>query len=59
MAKPDYEKIANFLFELLDNIDTAEDMAKDNHEMFREIVHSQHRRRFQVADTDGYTVVFK
>ncbi len=56
---PDYKKISYFLFQLLDDIDTTEDIAKSNDKAFREVVHKLHRRRFEVADTDGYTVTFK
>jgi hypothetical protein len=55
----DYEKAARFLFDLLDDIDTASDMAKGDHDVYRRIVERLHRRRFEVADTDGYTVTFK
>lgn len=55
----DYEKAAHFLFSLLDDIDTAEDIAKSNDEWFRALVHKAHRRRFEVAETDGQTVTFR
>lgn len=55
----DYEAAARFLFDLLDDIDTAEDMAKADDAVYREIVKQLHRRRFEVADTDGYAVTFK
>lgn len=50
---------ADFLFGLLDDIDTAEDIAKSDDAAFRIMVHRLHRRRFEVATTDGYTVTFK
>jgi hypothetical protein len=56
---PDYEKIAHFLFDLLDDVDTASDQAKENIRLYRQLVEAAHRRRFEVADTDGYRVVFK
>lgn len=55
---PDYEKAARFLFDLLDDIDTVSDMAKDNDAGYREAVERIQRRRFDVAKTDGYTVEF-
>lgn len=55
---PDYEKAARFLFDLLDDIDTVSDMAKDNDAGYREAVERIQRRRFEVAKTDGYTVEF-
>ena len=53
------EKAARFLFNLLDDIDTAGDIAKSDLVMFRQMVEKIQRRRFDVADTDGYRVVFK
>lgn len=50
---------AEFLFDLLDNIDTASDVAKGDDALYRSIVERIQRRRFEVADTDGYTVTFK
>ena len=47
------------LFKALDNIDTAEDMTKGDMDSFFKIAHDLHRVRFDVADTDGYKVVFK
>lgn len=47
-------EIAEFLWDLLDNIDTAEDVAKENDKFFRQLVHKHHRRRFEVGTTDGY-----
>lgn len=55
----DYEKIARFLFDLLDDIDTAGDRAKNDDRGYRLLVESLHRRRFLVATTDGYTVTFR
>jgi len=49
---------SEFLFGLLDDIDTADDMAKSNETVYREMVRNIHRRRFEVASTDGYTVTF-
>lgn len=53
-----YEGIAHFLFGLLDDIDTAADIAKGDHRLYREMVERIHRRRFEVASTDGYAVTF-
>ena len=50
------EEIAQFLFGLLDDIDTASDRAKGDDKAYREIVERIQRRRFEVATTDGYTV---
>ncbi|MCH9621784.1 MAG: hypothetical protein S4CHLAM20_12110 [Chlamydiia bacterium] len=51
---PDFEAAAILLFKLLDDIDTADDIAKGNDEMFRNLVRRSHKRRFEVAWTDGY-----
>lgn len=44
-----------FLWSLLDNIDTADDMAKDNDKAYREIVQNLQKRRWETGiKTDGY-----
>lgn len=53
----DWEQAARFLFDRLDDVDTAGD-ATYSAEEYRELVESIHRRRFEVAQTDGYTVTF-
>lgn len=53
------EEIAQFLFQLLDDIDTADDMAKADNAGYRKLVRKIQRRRFEVAETDGYTVTWK
>lgn len=50
------EGVGRFLFDLLDEIDTANDRAKGNDAAFRQIVNLLHPRRFQVASTDGYNL---
>jgi hypothetical protein len=57
---PDYEKAARFLFDLLDDIDTASDRAKNDDKAYRVIVERLQRRRFEVAAVDkaGVNVVF-
>jgi hypothetical protein len=52
------KKISQFLFAILDDIDTASDMAKDNDILYRSIVETMHKQRFSVATTDGYNVYF-
>lgn len=59
MDDVDYKNIALYLFYLLDDIDTASDIAKGNDKLYREYVEAHHRRRFDVASTDGYSVTFK
>jgi len=55
----DYEKAARFLFDLLDDIDTASDMAKDDNAAYRRQVEELQKRRFKVATVDGYEVTFR
>jgi hypothetical protein len=59
MNENQWKAIAQYLFYLLDDIDTASDIAKGNDKLYREYVESLHRRRFDVAETDGYSVSFK
>lgn len=54
----DWEATARALFDLLDDCDTADDIAKDNDKMFRNLVRRAHQERFKYATTDGYTVTF-
>lgn len=52
----DVQKV--FLFELLDDIDTASDIAKDNDAWFRRRVETLIKRRWQIADSDGHSLLF-
>jgi len=52
-------EIAEFLFQRLDDIDTLYDACKGNKEAFYAQVARIHPRRFEVADTDGYSLTFK
>lgn len=49
---------AQFLWGLLDDIDTASDRAKSDDRAYRQIVERLQRRRFEVGKTDGYAVTF-
>lgn len=51
------EAAAQYLFALLDDIDTVGDIAKADDKLYRELVEKLHRKRFNVGSTDGYTVV--
>lgn len=53
-----WEGIARALFNVLDDIDTADDLAKDNENLYRNLVRRHHKRRFDYASTDGYEVRF-
>ncbi len=50
---------AQFLWMLLDDIDTASDIAKGDNTAYRVMVERIQRRRFEVGSTDGQTVTFK
>lgn len=50
---------ADFLFALLDDIDTVSDAVKSDDGAYRKMVERIQRRRFEVATTDGYSVTFK
>lgn len=52
------EEIAQRLFQLLDDCDTADDIAKEDDALFRNLVRRAHRERFKYATTDGYSVTF-
>lgn len=54
-----YKEAAEFLFDLLDEIDTADDAFKKDSESYRKFVQNVQARRFEVADTDGYAIRFK
>lgn len=51
-------EITRRLYSLLDDIDTASDMAKGDDSMYRNLVHRAHSERFKYASTDGYDVKF-
>lgn len=52
------EAAAQFLWSLLDDIDTASDIAKSDDKAYRQIVERLQHRRFEVGTTDGQTVTF-
>lgn len=54
----DWEKAARKLYDILDDIDTADDLAKDNESLYRNLVRRHHKERFELASTDGYDVFF-
>jgi hypothetical protein len=54
-----YKHTAEKLWQLLDDIDTADDMAKDNDKNYRKICQSIMRGRFKYAESpDGIKLVF-
>lgn len=54
----EWRGVADFLFGLLDEIDTDGDRAT-NDALYRELVEKHHRKRFEVGATDGYRVIFQ
>ena len=54
-----WEQVAHDLYDLLDDIDTADDLAKDDDKLYRRLVRRAHAKRFEYATTDRYTVDFK
>ncbi len=50
--------VAITLWGLLDDIDTASDMFKDNYKGLANYVYKKQRQRFQVGTSDGYEVQF-
>ena len=59
MSGIDWEKTARFLWDVLDDIDTADDLAKDNHKLYRNLVRNHNARRWLISSSDGYKVTFK
>lgn len=57
--RPNYRAIAVFLWDMLDDIDTAGDVAKGNHALYRRLVAGYHKRRFEVAEPLAYTLRFQ
>lgn len=50
-------EIINYLWELLDGIDTADDIAGDSDKVFREMVNSIQKERWKTGiTTDGYSL---
>ena len=56
----DWEKIAGWLYSILDDIDTASDHAKNNTSLYREVVERLQRLRGEVgASFDGKTLTWR
>ena len=51
-------EIMEFLWKLLDDIDTMDDAAKNNDEFYRDAVGQIQQRRWEVGTSDGYAVKF-
>ena len=52
------EEVAQYLFQLLDDIDTVSDMVKGDDVAYRRMAQDIQKKRFDVATTDNYTVTF-
>ncbi len=50
--------VAMVLYSALDDIDTADDLAKGDDGLYRNLVRRYHQERHKVAQTDGHTVTF-
>jgi hypothetical protein len=57
----DFRKTAEFLWDLLDDIDTASDIARSDDRGYRAMVEKIQRRRHEVASPDlaGRELIFK
>lgn len=53
---PDFQKIAEALWTLLDDIDTLDDVAKDNAGDFRRWAMTRVEQRHKYATSDGFTL---
>ena len=54
MNPAEWERIARFLWELLDNIDTLDDSCKADDGRFRERARRQQKMRWTVSASDGH-----
>ncbi len=52
------EKQRQFLWDLLDKIDTLDDACKGDDEAFRKLAYEVQQRRFEISSSDGYEVTF-
>jgi len=52
----DYKQAAIDLWQLLDNIDTADDWAKSNGTAYRAAVRKYAHKRFKIFTSDGYSL---
>lgn len=53
----DWQRLAEFLWSIIDDIDTASDVAKGNNVLYRTIVEGIQGRRWKCGvRTDGYTL---
>lgn len=55
----DTTQIAIEMFGMLDDIDTLDDMCKDNDRLFRKLAMQEVAKRFKYCETDGYKVYLR
>ena len=55
----DTETQRQFLWDLLDDIDTLDDACKEHDASFRKRAYAIQRRRYEISTSDGYTVTFR
>jgi len=59
-SAPDYKAIAEWLYMVLDDIDSADDMAKENDSLYRKTVYKLQRLKNEVGcSPDGQVLVFR
>lgn len=60
MTNEEMHEVVQYLYKLLDDIDTCGDIAKNNDKLYRTMVEKiQSFKGLVVEDCDGYTVTFK
>jgi len=60
MSYEELHAVTQYLYKLLDDIDTASDIAKGDDKLYRSIVHRTQSKKSEVVDVcDGYVVTFK
>ena len=52
------ERIARGLWNIIDEIDTIDDIAKGDENLYRGLVRQEHKKRFLYGTTDGYALTF-
>ena len=60
MTLEEAKKTIEYLWDLLDDIDTVSDIAKEDDKLYRRLVESHQRKRFDIGITcDGYELNFE
>ncbi len=54
-----WEQLARAFWDMLDEIDTASDIAKADSGRYRKLVSDAHMKRWKYSKSDGYTVSFR